>query len=143
MFSPQEFFVWFAFIILLLQCYKDYKKRKIDSRLNFLMKGIVLTLVIGSTQDYWIYIAFLAIAFLFNFLVFKNFGEGDKEILLWVLPGLVLLGLFQPIIFLLILLALVLIETGIALKLTKEKIFFPGAILILISFAITVGLLWI
>src|SRR3989304_3934653 len=77
--------------------YSDIKALEVDSRRNYMMYGVVLTIGLISHQtDVLIIAGLLTIAFtlLLGYLESKQgrvvFGDGDKEILGWSIPGIAL-----------------------------------------------------
>jgi hypothetical protein len=127
--------------------WSDLKERKVDSRRNHMMIGAVLVIGIISHQaDVLILSGFITI--LFTIVLGKLeekkgqivFGDGDKEILTWSVPGIALcFGYFYAgsFIFLLMLSFFALAYLRQVKLLTPEKL--PG--LVFISFAYLVILL--
>lgn len=98
-----DVFLFTASLVLILQCYKDIKTQKIDSRRNWVMQGELLAFVLLGLGNYIVYFVLIIATAMFNALVLRRFwGEGDKEIFQWLLPGLFLfVGPFQALFFLL------------------------------------------
>lgn len=100
---PVDVFLFSAFFVLLLQTYKDMKTQKVDSRRNWVIQGELLAFVLLGLVNFIAYLALVVATTLFNILFLKSFwGEGDTEILAWLIPGLILLaGPFYALVFLL------------------------------------------
>lgn len=139
-------FFFFTVISLASQVYEDIKTLNVDSRRNFYMYGVVITLALLSGLS-WDYLAALIIVIIFTVALRytekkenkKLFGGGDTEILNWIVPGTVILGtgLLYPIVYL-ISFAFSLAGTTLIIKNYKlEK--FPGTIPIAMAFFITLG----
>jgi hypothetical protein len=80
-----------------LHFWSDMKERKVDSRRNHMMIGVVLCLAIISHQYFEIITAgfiTIGIMFLLKKLEARQgktvFGDGDKEIVSWSVPGIVI-----------------------------------------------------
>ena len=132
---------------LVLQFWMDLKERKVDSRRNYMMYGAVLVIGIVSHQaGVLILTGLLTIAFTFVLSKLEEkqgkvvFGDGDKEILGWSVPGIALtLGYFYAgaFIFLLMLSFFGLAYLRQVKAIPSEKL--PG--LLFISFAYLVILI--
>lgn len=77
--------------------YDDIKELKVDSRRNYMMYGAILTIGLISHQAVTLLItgiATIAFTLLLGYLESKQgkvvFGDGDKEILGWSIPGIAL-----------------------------------------------------
>ena len=99
---PVDVFLFSAFFILLMQVYKDMQTQTIDSRRNWVIQGELLAFVLLGFVNFIAYLALVIATTLFNVFFLKSFwGDGDKEILAWLLPGLILLaGPFYALVFL-------------------------------------------
>jgi len=86
-----DVFLFSAFLILLMQSFKDIKTQKIDSRRNWVMQGELLGFVLLGLGNFIVYFIVVFATAFFNSMVLRKFwGEGDKEIFQWLLPGLFL-----------------------------------------------------
>jgi len=82
---------------IVLHFWSDLKERKVDSRRNHMMIGAVLVIGIISNQADVLILAGL-VTILFTIILSKLekkqgqivFGDGDKEILTWSVPGIAL-----------------------------------------------------
>jgi hypothetical protein len=137
-----------AAITFAIICYSDLRERKIDLRRNSVMTGAGLMATIPLGLGF-IYIIHIGIVVVFN-KVFetlnkrkgvKYFAKGDQSILFWVLPGLIVLGMSAPWVFMLI---LVIVLIGISVIQARfNKPFgnlIPGAVIMAVAFIITLGI---
>lgn len=136
-----------ALITFAMVCYSDLKEKKIDGRRNSLMNGagLMATIPLGLGFSYLIHI-FIVLIFnkVFNKLnKVKNvtfFAKGDQSLLLWTLPGLILLGVTAPWVFMVVLAILLVGISFIQAKFNEplgKKI--PGALIMAVAFLITIG----
>ena len=116
----------------------------IDERRNWFMQGATIALVILANA-YWIYLGTLVIVLIFNVAIKRMetqtntdmLGDGDKQIMTWLVPGLTLLGMAYSVTFL-VLFGLTLLGLFSYKKATNHTGPFPGLVLICISYAVTI-----
>jgi len=136
-----------ALVTFAILCYSDLKTRKVDTRRNSLMAGAGLMATIPSGLGF-MYLVYVFVVFAFN-KVFsklnkqhgvKYFAKGDQSILLWALPGLILVGVAAPWVFMFVL-TIVLIGISIIQGKFNEPFgkVLPGAIIMVVAFLITLG----
>ncbi len=124
-----------------LHFWSDMNERKVDSRRNHMMIGVTLAIGIISKQFYTLIIAGLiaiAIMQLLKYLEKKQgkvvFGDGDKEIVSWSVPGIALVFGFEiAAMFVGLLMVGFFILAFLRHKMFIEEQKFPG--LIILSFA--------
>lgn len=101
------YFCFAALMTLVIEFNSDLKTMLLDSRRNWFMQGITIALcsVTGNLYNYLILVLILII---FNLVVKKIekkknrviLGDGDKELLRWLVPGLIIINFIAPILFL-------------------------------------------
>lgn len=137
-----------ALVTFAMVCYTDLKTRKINKTRNSLMSGAGLMATIPLGLGF-LYLIYVFVVFIFNkaFSTLKKrtgvnyFAKGDQSVLLWALPGLILLSVAAPWVFMVVMAILLIIITIIQAKfnnLLGRKI--PGAIIMTIAFLITIGI---
>lgn len=145
--DPSLVFILIASIGLFLQFIKDIEFMVVDSRKNFFMMGIGVALAIISGLSR-MFLGLSLAMFLFNFSIHKYeqkknleiFGDGDKEVMAWIVPGLIVVGLDSVIVFLVSFSAL-LVFFGVAQKHFKFlKDFVPGMLFICLAFVLGISL---
>lgn len=137
-----------AFINLAHLCYTDLLRREVDQRQSAFMNGAGIFAALLSGLGWW-YLLIALITIGFNKALTKLnkrygthlFASGDQTILLWVLPGLILMGVVAPAVFMIVLTIL------LTLILLIQKRFnnilgkhLPGAIIITIALLIMLGI---
>ena len=136
-----------ALITFAMVCYSDFKEKKIDGRRNSLMNGAGLMATIPLGLGF-VYLLHIFVVLIFNKVFNKLnkarnvtfFAKGDQSLLLWVLPGLILLGVTAPWVFMVVLAILLVGIFIIQAKFNEvlgKKI--PGALIMAIAFLITIG----
>jgi len=144
--DPSQIFLFLASLTLFLQFIKDIEFMKVDSTKNFFMMGVGISLAIIS-QNSWMYLILALIVFVFNFVIHKIevkrnkdfFGDGDKEVFAWLVPGLIVVGLNSVLIFLISFSALLLMF-GVAQKHYKFiETFVPGMVFICLAFVLSIA----
>lgn len=124
--------------------WSDIKELQIDSRRNHLMIGSVLTIGLLSNQATVLLIAgilTIIITILLSWFEKRQgnviFGDGDKEILTWSIPGLSLVfGYSYAAFFLGLLMVSFFILAGLRQSNLLNKTKLPGLIFITISYLI-------
>lgn len=136
---------------IVLHFWSDLKERKVDSRRNHMMIGAVLVIGIISHQADVLILAGL-ITILFTIILSKLeekqgqvvFGDGDKEILTWSVPGIALcFGYFYSgaFIFLLMVNFFGLAYLRQAKLIQPEKL--PGLVFISFAYLVILILGWL
>lgn len=97
---PALVFIIASFLSLAAQTIKDIKTMKIDSRANFIMMGIVIGAYLFLGINFMAYLACTLLSIGFGHLTKNLFGEGDREMFMWILPGMYLLDYWYPLLFL-------------------------------------------
>lgn len=136
-----ETFALLASISLILHFFKDVKTLMIDERRNWFMQGATISLILIAGA-FWHYFPVLLVVYIFNAgvsfaekrLAMDILGDGDKQIMAWLVPGLVLFGLLYSAAFLAVF-GLTLLALFIAKKAIKIGAF-PGLSLICIAWAV-------
>jgi len=131
--SP-EVFLGFGIFALILQAYRDIKTGKIDSRKNYIMQGLILGCIFVGNYNFWAYFAILLLSIGFGIFLGKNWGDGDKEIIRWVFPGLFLVGFTEMFVFMFALAACFTAFHIVARIILKAKGKLPAVPVILIAF---------
>jgi len=137
--SP-DVFLGFGLFCLFLQSYRDLKTGKVDSRKNYVMQGLVLGCVLINDYNIWSYLAIILLAVSFTMLLGKNWGDGDKEIIRWILPGLFVVGFTEMFVFLIALAVCFIAFQTVTRVILKAKGKLPAVPVIFIAFlAATIG----
>lgn len=141
-----KLWVSMALITFALICYSDLRERKIDLRRNSLMTGAGLMAAIPFGFGFY-YLVILVVAFVFNKVFetlnlkrgLKYFAKGDQSVLFWCLPGLVLLGVAAPWVFMFVL-AILLILISVVQKFFNKPFgdLIPGAVIMTLAFLLTI-----
>lgn len=143
MFDVGHYFIFGALISLAIITYSDFKTLKIDDRRNWFMQGYTLALALmGNVLLFYVVLTFLMFFFgyaLKKYETFTNqtiFGDGDKKLLNWLVPGFVLLNLLMPVVFFVCLMDVLIILTVIKVfkKDFQKK---PGMLYITIAFLLS------
>jgi len=99
--SGLEIYIFIGTITLLIASYQDIKSMKINLKSSYVMKGIALTAAYVHGLNMIIYFGITILTIGINHYILRDkFGEGDKVILLWMLPGFYLYGLIWLPVFL-------------------------------------------
>lgn len=141
-------FILLAAINLALQLVKDVETLRVDSRKNFFMLGAGVSLAVVSSNSL-MFFGLGAVIFVFNYLVHKYetktkqdiFGDGDKEVMAWLVPGLIVVGLNSVIIYLVSFVTLTLFFGLIQKKFKLLDAYVPGLLFICISFVLGISLI--
>jgi len=145
MYGVPEIFVFIGLLAIIWQLGSDFIKLKIDERKNWVMQGMIISLVL-ITHTYIPYIIAIFTTWGLMKLLTKyeekrgiGFAEGDKQIIQWIIPGLVLLSNmgYYSVIFIIVLFVQII---GIALYglITKKGHKLPGLTFITIAFFLTI-----
>ena len=128
----------------------DIHELKVDSRRNHMMYGVILTLGIISGEIFTLIVVGLLTILFMKILSLAEenqkaivFGDGDKEILTWSIPGIAIVFGFQLAVLFVFLIAIsffILAWLRHKKKIPKEK--FPGLILLAISYIIILIIGW-
>lgn len=146
--NAQQIFLLLGSVSLFLQLIKDLEFMQVDSRKNYFMMGVTIPLVI-LTQNTWAYLGLSFVVFLFNYVIHvievkskkEIFCDGDKEIMAWLVPGLIIFSLSNVLLFLVSFSALLLVF-GVAQKHYKFlSDFVPGLTFICLSFVLSISLI--
>lgn len=132
-----EYFFIFGLLVLCILTYKDIKSKMVDSRPNWLMHGVALSLA-----SHYSYNVFIALLLVIGFYILKPklsrwIGKGDLTAIHWILYGTFIISPYMTMIFL-VLLGVVTILYGV-LKLLffgKNKMATPFYPVILSTFSI-------
>jgi len=145
MYGVPEIFIFIGVLAIIWQLGSDFIKLKIDERKNWVMQGMIISLVL-ITHTYIPYIIAVFTTWGLMKLLTKfeakhgiGFAEGDKQIIQWIIPGLVLLSALAEysVLFILVLFVQVI---GIVLfaVVTKKSVRLPGLTFITIAFMLTI-----
>ena len=145
MYDVAEIFVFIGLIAIIWQLSSDFIKLKVDERKNFVMHGMIISLVL-VTHTYIPYIiaVFSTVGLMKLLTKFESkhgigFAEGDKQIITWIIPGLILLSsLAQYSVLFIVLLFIQIIGIVIYSFATKTKTRLPGLTFITIAFMLTI-----
>lgn len=95
-----------------MQVRQDLKRKTVDSRKNWFMKGYAIAIVVLIQQSYLYYFGLTILIIFLNAMFFGKISKklnapllakGDTDTMLWIFPSLVILGLYFPFIYLLVL----------------------------------------
>lgn len=132
-------FVFLGLFGLAWQTYSDFKKKEVDSRRNWFMFGVVITIVLLEGVNFWFYLAAIIGTVLFTARIKKMYADGDIEALRWIMPGFLVLnwafGLTYFVAF--TLLSVIWFVSHRALKIREET---PGFPILIGAFVITAAL---
>jgi len=138
-------FISLAGIALAWQFWEDIKTHKIDVRRNWFMQGCGLFAAILVHAWFYYFIAVLVVIIFNEFiksqekrLGYAIFGDGDKSLMVWIVPGLTILSVFYSALFLM---AMVVAMSGfLAYKFfVNHKSKVPGLIFIVVGYIVTVA----
>lgn len=90
--SAITIFIFIGALALAWQTYTDLKKGEVDSRRNWLMYGVVLSIVLYENLNILIYLAAVFGTMLFTGRISRMFADGDLEALRWTIPGWIMLS---------------------------------------------------
>ena len=146
MFTPDHYFLLGSILSLAIITYSDFKTLKIDDRRNWFMQGYTLALAIISGVVFFYVIYALAVLGMNAVLKWWErltdnviFGDGDKKLLQWLVPGFCIVNLLLPPIFFLCLMVVLVGLVGYKhFKKDLEKQ--PGVLYITIAFLLTWGI---
>ena len=134
-----------------LHFWSDMKERKVDSRRNHMMIGVTLAIGVISKQVWTLIIAGLITILIMQLLKHLEkrqgktvFGDGDKEILAWSIPGIALVfgyPLASLFVGFLVLGFFVLATLRFKMFIYAQK--FPGLIIISLAYLTILLLGWI
>lgn len=135
---------------IVLHFWSDLKERKVDSRRNHMMIGAVLVIGLISNQATTLILTGL-LTIVFTIILGKLeqkqgkivFGDGDKEILTWSVPGIALIfGYFYAGLFIFLLMISFFLLAYLRQKkmIPPEKL--PGLIFISFAYLIIMILGW-
>jgi uncharacterized membrane protein AbrB (regulator of aidB expression) len=145
MYDVPEIFIFIGVLAIIWQLGSDFIKLKIDERKNWVMQGMIISLVL-ITSTYIPYIIAVFSTYCLMKLLTKfeqkhgiGFAEGDKQIIQWIIPGLVLLSTLaeHSVIFIIILFVQIIGLVFFAF-ITKKSMKLPGLTFITISFFLTI-----
>jgi hypothetical protein len=133
-----------------LHFWSDMRELKVDSRRNYMMVGAVLAIGLISGEVFVLITSgFLVIAFLLllGYLEKKQgrvvFGDGDKEILGWSVPGIAIcFGWFYASLFMGFIVASFFILAFLRYKLFINEQKLPGLIILSFSYIILLIIVW-
>lgn len=136
---------------MLLHFWSDLKELKVDSRRNHMMIGAVIVIGIISHEITTLIIAgvvTIAITYLLGVMEEKQkrvvFGDGDKEILAWSIPGIALVfGFYYSALFVGLLMVSFFILAFARHKLLINEQKFPGLIILCLIYIIVLILGWL
>jgi len=121
-----DVFFFLAVMGFITLAYKDLKTRKVDSRRNWTIQGAILGMVLLTQFNLLTYLALMLGTALFNAVVLRGYwGDGDKEVMQWALPGLAMFAGFNYAAMFLFVMALyhsgIIIVSKIVFKEVLEK----------------------
>jgi len=140
-----QYFIFGSLISLVIITYSDFKTLKIDDRRNWFMQGYVLVLALMSNIILFYIIYSLLILGMNKILKWWEkltdqtvFGDGDKKLLQWLVPGFAVVHIGLPPVFFL---ALMVVLVGLAVykHFQKDSEKQPGVLYITIAFLLTWG----
>lgn len=130
--SPVFLFILFSFLVLFFHWRSDRKTFEIDQRPNYFMLGLGLAIAVLGGFLLW-FLSILGVVFVVLWWFFPGediLGLGDKQVLLWLLPGLVFLGAygFWPVIFLFFFVLVLLVDIifKVLLNRNRASAYVPG-----------------
>lgn len=121
-------------IVLAILSYQDIKTMTVDTRMNFLMFGLLagFALQVNVAVLFFLIAGMIIVYVYFNLIRLSfNFGEADPEVLAWVF-GTVTLDMLQGYVFFISFVALLIIS---ALKYRKQRI--PFVPLVALSYLVS------
>lgn len=146
MFTPDHSFIIGCILSLAIITYSDFKTLKIDDRRNWFMQGYTIALSILSGVLFF-YVIYALVVILMNKVLkfFENltghtvFGDGDKKILQWLVPGFSIVHIGLPPFFFGFLM-LTLCGLAVYKHFNQDFAKQPGTLYIFIAFLLTWGL---
>ena len=147
MYGPPEIFIAIGILAIFWQLGSDLISFKIDEKKNWIMQGMIISLVL-ITRTYIPYIIAIGTVYILMKLLDKyetkhgiGFASGDKQIITWIIPGLTILsatGIYAATYTLILFILLMsLLIYSLALK---KPMKIPGLALLTISFILTIYL---
>lgn len=148
MINPGDVWAFLGMVTLTLMLYKDIKTLRVDSRRNYFMIGATIALLATNNMFILYFITFLVVLLLGFFIHrlearhgTRILGDGDREALLWLVPGFFLLGgQLYPLMFLVFFMA-ALGGTGLAKKFLNVPLM-PGVTHLTVAFVLTLTIFW-
>lgn len=133
--GPVDHFFLVGGVVLFFQMVSDLHKGKIDTRKNWLMSGLNLSLVLFTHVNIIHYLLVIIGTIIFTSKM-TGMGEGDKDILVWVIPGFFLIDFNAVTSFLVAFVGLYIANYFFKMLLGKQGMKTPGVPLILGAFVI-------
>ena len=133
--GPVDHFFLVGGVVLFFQMISDLHKGKIDTRKNWLMSGLNLSLVLFTHVNIIHYLIVIIGTIIFTSKM-TGMGDGDKDILIWVIPGFFLIDFYAVTSFLVAFFGLYVTNFFFKKLLNKEGMKTPGVPLILGAFVI-------
>jgi hypothetical protein len=82
------YFFYFAIFNLSLLTIQDFNERKVDARLNYLMAGVMISMLAIKQPPLLSIGIIIAVTLIFSFSIRKYVGRGDITAFSWIIPGL-------------------------------------------------------
>ncbi len=135
-----NYWAWFGTFYLLILTYKDIRNSsKVDTRFNYIMIGISLSLT--SHVEFVIWRILVLLAVIFGMYIFLNkfnaMGLADIQSLSWIYLGYGILNIGYLVWFVIIFVAVTLLYLLLKVKLLKIKAPSPFFPVILVCFIFT------
>ena len=82
-----DYFFSFGIFWLIILTYKDLKTGKVDSRYNWFMSGITMSIVAIQRPPITDIVIFLGVVIIVSMFISKAVGKGDLTALAWIILG--------------------------------------------------------
>lgn len=138
MVEPLQTYFFFTLLFLGVHIYQDLKTQEIDTRYNYLMKGLLLgTILWAGLPTIGLFILTVGTILINYFIIKDTFGEGDKGIFLWLATSFYLIGWAYFLVFWVCLGFITMIHIVVK-HITKTKGKMPGTPLLLLAYLLTI-----
>lgn len=97
------YWAWIGTLYLIILTYQDYKRKMlVDDRLNYFMMGITFSLLSHVRRPIWYVLALIVVVLVcgYGLTKLKALGSADIKTIGWVLYGLMIIGLYQTVTYL-------------------------------------------
>ena len=132
-----SYWAWFGTLYLLVLTYKDIKNsNKVDTRYNYVMTGVSLSLTSHVDFVIWRILVLLAIIFIMAYYLnkYRALGLADIQSLAWIYLGYCILNITYLLWFVIIFIVVTLFYLLLKVKLLKYKEPAPFFPVILVCF---------
>ena len=116
-------FLLLGTIYLIILTVQDYRDMSVDSKYNYILLGLGLSLMTHITVSFWYVLALIISMVLFNWFgnTIKVFGKGDFSAFNWIFLGFAFIHPIMIIFFMLVLTFIGVIYDQLRVRISKKK----------------------